>query len=91
MADCSAAVPMVEAPVVADRAKVVPVKDGPKARDDDLRVRVLPEPGLPVTKTVLVRGDPVKDDHERLDRAVPVDVALAVVRVAMSNSIRWSA
>ena len=89
-----AAVPVVEAPAVADRAKVAPVKGGLKARDD-LRVRVLPEPGVPVTKTVLVRGDPekadrVKDDHERVDRAVPVDVALAVVRVAMSNSIRWS-
>ena len=96
---CSAAVPVVEdqvgeAPAVADLApKVVPVKA-------DLRVRVLPEPVVPVREivllvrvAVLVKGDPEKADRVTVDRAVPVDVAPAVVRVraAMLNSIRWSA
>ena len=104
MAACSAAVPVVvdqvgEAPAVADLApKVVPVKGDLKAKDD-LRVRVLPEPVVPVREIVLlvreadlVRDDPEKAGRVTVDRAVPVDVAPAVVRVraAMLNSIRWS-
>ena len=68
---------------VAGRVKVGPEVKGVQPQRVIVRVRA----GVPV------RDDPEKAVRVTVDRAVPVDVAPAVVRVraAMLNSIRWSA